>query len=509
MKWLDCPSQGIQEKILSMLPQYGYKGLQDGNGILIESSLSEPAFEFVRIASTNVAEANYVLERYQAEYSKVTEYVMPYTKCLEFLSKIAKEVSLENVESFKRAVMFCPRTKLPQLFNEGVAPLFFGSFAGGEIDIIKTSPSYWGRAAFKRFLYTLFHYPEAVVGGEIEEFASLKAWNSLQPDDFLAVTLRLIQYLFFPYVSGFSTGHGIGLVFVFIPPASFKHGRPLFPADWIDFMRPDTELGEEKRPPINDSSALFTKSERSIYGKYLFEQPPSVDDVRGLLKWGIQAVNDLLTKIYDVTRFPAENPADSIDPIYGQEYALSLMHVLKDAASIIAQDSRYGNKTTTFRIADILSAMAEHGSPGKRQDEFFRELLSCKEGKLKIRSILCNTGIPALEKLAQVSDQIYDNLKRVISESVFVQSKSRPDGILVRDSSLRAEHLTSEDEFCVNVLRALRNTQHGYFTRGDRAFRPSRFLSLVDGNTPDDLPTLALCWTLALLASPRELIGNP
>ncbi len=114
-----------------------------------------------------------------------------------------------------------------------------------------------------------------------------------------------------------------------------------------------------------------------------------------------------------------------------------------------------------------------------------------------------------MKNVAEASNQIYDNLKRIVLDSVFIPSKRLPDGILVKKSSLKTEQLTGEDEFCGHVLRALRNTQHGYFTRRDKSFRPSRFLSLIDGNTPDDFPTLGLAWTLALLASPSDFIGDP
>ncbi len=509
MKRLDFSNRDLERKILSILPKYDYRGAENVSGVWLESILNEPVFESIKVTPSTVPDALPFLDRYLTEYSIAPEYVTYYSECLKLLSGIASEISLENIEFFKRGITFCPRLKLPQLFQEGLSPLFFGTFTGGEIIIVKTSLSYWRRAGFTRLLYTLSHYPNAVLDQGLESFESLRKWNGIEPEDFLSIILHIAQYLFFPYVSSFTASHGIGLKFIFIPSQPFEYTRASFPADWMDFLRSDTELAEEGRASPEKVEELFTKPQRSIYGKHVFKSPPSANDTRELMGWAIRSANAVVTKLYDVTNFSLASSDKTIDPVYGQEYVHSFMHVLRDAASIIAENSRYRNKATTFRIADILSAIVEQGSLEKPSDKFFQELFRCDIGKPEIKNILCNTGIGALRALADASDEIYDNLKRTLVHSVFIPSKRQSNGISVRTSSLDSERITSEDEFCGQVVRALRNTQHGYFTRGDRSSRPSRFLSLIDGNTPDDFPTLALAWTLALLASPKDLVGDP
>jgi len=110
---------------------------------------------------------------------------------------------------------------------------------------------------------------------------------------------------------------------------------------------------------------------------------------------------------------------------------------------------------------------------------------------------------------SNILEDIYQRLRQTILDSVWVISKRTSSGILVKDNQLVSENIENPDEFTGNVLRTLRNTHHGYLTRGDQSFRPSRYLSLIDGNTSDDFPTLSLAWLLALLESPEALIGNP
>jgi hypothetical protein len=312
--------------------RFNYTAVENADGVWLENGLNEPAFEHCRVTAATVPSARSILERYVDEYSASPEYVVHYSTCLKLLSGLAKDVSLDQIEFFKRGIMFCPRIKLTELFEEGIAPIFFGVFSDGEIIIVRTRLGYWERNGFKRALYTAALYPDQIANGEISRFASLQNWNRLEPDNFLSVILRIAQYLFFPYVSGFMASHGIGLRIVFIPSRPFEHARLAFPSDWMDFLRADTELAEE--------------------------------------------------------------------------------HTVH-----------------------------------------------------------------------------------------FQSSKS---------SSLNSELLVGEDDFCGQIIRALRNTQHGYLTRGDKySNRPARFLSMIDGNTPDNLPTLALTWVLALLASPNKFIGNP
>jgi hypothetical protein len=509
MKKLNFSNHDVERKLLSISHQFGYAAVEKESAVWLSNSLHDPPFQSVRITSSNIADAAPILDAYEKEYSSTPEIVIPYDRCLKLLANIAVKISPDNVELFKRGIMFCPRLKLTQLFQEGVAPIFFGSFGGGEIFIVKTTFAYWKRAGFNRVLYTLSHYPDSVLGGEVEGLASLRHWNRIEADEFLSVILQIVIHLFFPYVSGFTTGHGLGLHFVFIPTQPFEYTRPLFPADWMDFMRAATELGEERGASLQDPENMFKKSPRSVYGKYVFEIAPSFAVTNELVDWAIKSANVTVARLHDVTNFLTGMSEQTVDPVYAQEYSHSCMHVLRDAASIICEDSRYRNKATTFRIADILSAIAEQGSLRNPQGEFFRGLFSCATGKLTIKQILYSTGITALKTFADVADAIYDNLKNTLVASICIPGKRQLAGISVRTASLDSEAILNENEFSGMVLRALRNTQHGYFTRADRSVRPSRFLSLVDGNTPDDFPTLAIAWILALLASPSDFVGDP
>jgi hypothetical protein len=117
---------------------------------------------------------------------------------------------------------------------------------------------------------------------------------------------------------------------------------------------------------------------------------------------------------------------------------------------------------------------------------------------------------PIRTMLLDGANSVYDALRTTIVNSVFVAAKrTLAGGVLVRDKSLTSEREETPDEFTANVVRALRNTHHGYMTAGDRQNRPSRYLALVTGALPDTMTYIGVLTGLALLADPTVMIGRP
>jgi hypothetical protein len=502
MKRLHLGDEDKERRILSVAARSGYNIKDDSSGRWLENSLTVKPYEYVRITPSNISDVRPFIDAYTKEVNIAGG--INYNKCLDLLAKITKGVSPENVEYFKRGIVFCPQNKLKELFEQGVAPLFFGVFPGGEIYLIRSSGAYHYRIAFIRFLYTLSLYPEILnykIGTDFEGFRTLVHWNNLDPRNYPLIILTIMQYLFYPYLTGFSALHGTNLDISFVFPQTIKEEK-LFPSYWIDFMKSKINFAKEAR----ENNKVH---ERSVYGKYYFEEPSSFDDSKALIEWAIKSLNNLATRLYDVTRFLSDSDDEVIDPIYAYEYSQTIMHIFRDAASIITSDMSYQNKSVTFRIADLLSRLAKIGTLKKNEGDYFKELFRSDKGKFLVKDILTNADVQVIKDISQVVETIYENLKKSILDSIWVPDKRRASGISVKGKDLAKECIETEDEFLGNVIRALRNTHHGYFTRGDPKTKPSRYLSIINGNTSDDFPTLAIAWILALLASPERFVGTP
>src|SRR5207249_4885039 len=108
-----------------------------------------------------------------------------------------------------------------------------------------------------------------------------------------------------------------------------------------------------------------------------------------------------------------------------------------------------------------------------------------------------------------VAEGLYRHLKDTVIGSVYVPTKLTPTGgVLVKNRNGTAEIEETAEEFTANVIRVLRNTHHGYFTALDKnSRRPSRYLALVSGETPETLSYLGVLFALAMLADPEAMIG--
>jgi hypothetical protein len=97
---------------------------------------------------------------------------------------------------------------------------------------------------------------------------------------------------------------------------------------------------------------------------------------------------------------------------------------------------------------------------------------------------------------------IYGELETKIMDSIWLKSKVTPAGVLVRNAALTGDNIEPNHEFVANVMRAVRNAHHGYFTSPDPKNRPSRYLYPITGKVPDSITTLPALWLIAYLANP-------
>jgi len=192
------------------------------------------------------------------------------------------------------------------------------------------------------------------------------------------------------------------------------------------------------------------------------------------------------------------------EPIYALEYIHSVVHMLRDICFILATRSSYQSKAISFRVADILSSITHQGILNVNESKNFKELFQIKT-RDKLISIFEHSQLRTLKNLSTKSDKLYNDLRTIICESVWVPGKKVTKGILVGDR----QEPVDPDSFCSEVLRTLRNTHHGYFSRGSSTSNKTKYLSLIDGNVPDSLSSIAILWCLAFLECPESIVGKP
>jgi hypothetical protein len=160
----------------------------------------------------------------------------------------------------------------------------------------------------------------------------------------------------------------------------------------------------------------------------------------------------------------------------------------------------------------MIAGIAKMGRLSADETNFFKELFM--PNKIKELSYKNFYMTELFDVFHAMAHKISNNLYCKIYNSIWVKDKIINNSVLVKDRNLLNENAEDINEFSGNLIRALRNTHHGYFTRADRTpsrtnFRPSRYFSISTGELPDDLPSLAFLWFLLLLKSPEQFIANP
>lgn len=517
MKKLNFNNIELENKILNIAKSNGYIPDQKSETSFITNKLSKPAFNCKLVTNNNYLDALDIINVYQKDHSAITTNygIIPGLKatlkeCNELLNSLTKDLNPQCAYEFTGGIINCPLINLDYLYKSKIAPKFFSLHPDGCIIVVATSIEYIRRASFTRLLYNLKNYPNLEIYGK-SGFKTLQYWNLTDPQILLKKIIDFLLHSYTPYILGFSADHSNYLKFIFIPDYSPQLSLEESKMDWLYFLkyRSDFTVGQID---LNVSPNSIGIPLDALYNKYVFVNPPSIIEKIKFMIWGIEQANKLASKLYDITNFV--DSCDEIDPIYAFEYALTIMHILSDATFILYSNSSYQNKSVTFRIADMISQIASLSTLNDYrktdfESQFFKKLFRCDEGKSLIFKILSEVDNRIIKEYSIVSENIYNNLKKLIIESVWLNEKKTGVGISVKDKMLKNEITEDYDSFTGNVIRSFRNLHHGYFTKSDSRQRPSRYLSLIDGNMPNEFPTLAILWILALLESPEKLIGNP
>ena len=351
-----------------------------------------------------------------------------------------------------------------------------------------------------------------------EGFNTLKNWQMIQAPMVGRAVLDVLNYLWYPNVAGFTGGPPVGfdLLFIFDPPE--RHSLPLSSENWLSIPRVHASFGKERRRLdevfVNSKGAI---AEAAAHGRLLHSRVFSADEQAVLVLWAVKATSRLLYDLTDLSNFTEENqPSASIDPVFAFEHALTVDRLIRLTLRAMSLDEPSAAKTTVFEVADLYDSLSERfGNTPQGSTEFFKRLFNTQEAPKLIGAALRKLPEPFGSYLGSVCDRIYSDLERVVRDSVWLRSMVRHEGVDVRSKDLSKVKTEGMGQFVGNVMRALRNSHHGYFTLMDRdkgknhKAGSSRYLWPIDGNTPDALTALPSIWLLAYLQDPSIVGWKP
>lgn len=403
-----------------------------------------------------------------------------------------------------RALTFSPPRHVHQLLQEYVLPEFFQQVPDASVQVLLIDEEIEKDFAVLRGGYALEHYSPAELGESQVGFGSLRAWEMGHPQDYVDPVLSILQVGTYPYIPLFHGGP-YGLTFVFFFPQLHLHELDVFPVNWLHWARSDAVFGAQDIDRIRGLSDSESEEHLALaHRRYRTPSPPSPAAYFQLTNWLLSRLSVIIREAADPANF--ETSDGFIDFTFALEHSLSMVRVLKRTLLSLATQEPPVGKFVAFEVADLLDTLATAFSK-RKEGETFKLLFNPDEGQACIKA--CVKGVPedARALLDSMTEALYRELRETVRSSIWVRGKLHDDTVLVKAKSLADENGQSLAGFTANLMRALRNTHHGYLTRLDPAQRPSRYLALSTGDVPDSLSQLPFVWTIALLSNPERLVG--
>jgi hypothetical protein len=497
--------------------QFGYDVVDDGTTIWLRrkerarGAVIKPAFVIgptIRRADVRRPSTYEFLREYrESDHGREQGKLLRYTASS---LRAALTRRLEGAESFRQwhaiahFLALSHPMELRSMLEGSILPAFFERDPDGLVQVLLANPDVDGQFAVLRATYSLSHYPLDVVSASDRGFATLKAWDSQFPLDYLNALTSILQASTYPYMPMFQGGP-FGLSFLFLLSRPEAVQLDVFPRSWMQWTRSGSEFGTEDLDGIAGLEDPTSELGRRLaHRRYLANTPLPMEGFHELLLWAVRRLSTLVNEISDAANFEQD---ESIDFVCGLEHNLSMLRVFRQAVHILGSEEPPSGKLRIFEMADLLEGLAKVFRGRQAGEGLFKQLFNPTLGRDACRVSLASLPGPVTPFVDRVVETVYDDLRRTVEKSIWIPGKVKDGKVEVRSRDLTRENPEDIGQFVGTLVRSLRNTHHGYFSRLDDTNRPSRYLAMSTGDLPDSLSSLALIWILCLLADVEQMTG--
>jgi hypothetical protein len=415
-----------------------------------------------------------------------------------------EEEVYRKLNSISKPLSFCSPQFLPQFAFEHALPAFFEFDPQGTALIVSLNEEMERPFGLVRGAYALRHASLSTLQELNKGVPSLRAWEQGLPTDYLDPLLSIIQVVSYPFIQIFHGGP-IGLSIVFILSTPQRHEPGHFPRSWLHWARSDSGFAMQSMDRLKGLADPESREfDQLVHHRYQFGSSIEPLSLEAFLRWSLDRLNYVIRETSDPANFI--DKAGAVDFTFCFEHNLTLIRVLKLVLQVAATEELPQGKLRAFEVADVLEGLARAhrgGAPG----EFFKFLFTPDRALDVIKSSMKSLPEGVRGRFELFAEILYRQLRDTAIASIWLTNAVTDSGIIVKSKDLKNQEIKSVDDYTGELVRALRNTHHGYFTHLDPANRPSRYLAISTGDLPDGVSSLPLVWVLALLSDPITLIG--
>ncbi|HEX3149634.1 MAG TPA: hypothetical protein VHR66_16280 [Gemmataceae bacterium] len=408
-----------------------------------------------------------------------------------------------------RAVITSQPLYFTQLLVRHALPALFRMYPGGKLTVWKYNHDSPGAFGGLPMLYSAALMPlkDELGGQQFVGFATQQEAMGHNVFDRAPVLFDFLSYLFFPFVGGFQFSAG-PFLFMFLFDKPEEICPPPFPSDWLAHPKRMADFAREQVDHFDPALELPSPARsRAALQRLVHLTGFGVEDRLTLLKWLVKRFNRLTIELNDVCNFLVDpnDPDSEVEPIFAFEHLLTVDRLSRSTLLAMTYTEPTAARTFAFEVADL------YGELNKRHRNvaapvFSKQLLNPADAPGILKPLLATLPEPFASYFVAQTDESYRRLEEGVIESVWVRNRVTSAGVRVKTKDLQNDETLTRGSFVAELLRATRNSHHGYLSDLSNKNLPARFLLLADGNIPVELSSLPALWWLAFCADPA-LVG--
>lgn len=462
------------------------------------------AEEMALVDSANYADCTWIQE-VEDFYNRFSDSYSDTPRAYD-LCRSANERPFKNQVYLYSLALLLVKSSDRRLFLETIFfPWFFRLFPTGLVLATKMNSSYESRAALLRwgFLGTIYGSSELdaikkYIGPNIKIMTGIHEIGTVNAD----IHFKAISNLFFPRTAPIVLSRE-GFMFILFTDQDDVMDRGPYPHADVDTYRVFGLMTGNEPNWSRASSPL-----NGWLGRYIPSRTFSAREMVDLFRFFIPKFNHFLRMRLDITNY---RKGDDIDFIAAFEEYYTLDRIGHELNLCQTAQEGFTARTLTFAILDKFAEMFSVN--GINRDRMFHYFLTRNFAKSLVDT-LSEVPSPFGAFFSSETEEVFDLLyKSVLGENgLWMKYRSISAGISSRewDKNSGSFHDRafpySDEEFVGEVVRAVRNTHHGYISDRDDRRRFAVFMSMHTGKLADSLTALPQFMWLAGLLDPENTI---
>lgn len=411
------------------------------------------------------------------------------------------DLSPKSWELLSRIVSRVPPTELFDAINELVLPAYFRWKPNGAVRVFVHNPKYEHPLSLLRTLRVASAFHVDTFFPDVP--SSLSTWQLTNHTRFFDLLMDWCGLLTFPKIASMSMNQ-FGISFVFTADDHLSEYSPNpYPLSLLEPTWSQSRFGK----PHSGLRILEESMEipaQTYNDRHCWTN--AIDHFGTLLDFISDRASRLVFDCCDLVSFGRGDSHVIDDYCEPQEQFWTIERIARRTVQIQSAEARYVDPLVVFEVADCWAEIFKSWKGGKSGDNF-QSLFS--------RKFAVNVLIPCFSKLpppwnvrfTSEATAVYGGLIKSIKDSVWARRKMSDVGV---DMAFSPNQTSIEDWdlFCSALIRALRNTHHGYVPDRDQD-RVRRRLMLTTGDIGWEITYLPSLWLLAFLCDPRRFAGWP